>query len=137
MNEKQTTLNRIYAFGKMLGKCTTQKDFAEKIGVHPTTISQALRGEEKYLTDKVMRLATLWAKAEGIEYEEGSAAVQAQPRPEQKPDIVIPAATAELYTAMAKSIDRLTALVERLQPGATAFQGAVYPGQKNYRIDGE
>lgn len=137
MNEKQAKLNRIYAFGKMQGKCTTQKDFAEKIGVHPTTMSQALRGEERYLTDKVMRLATLWAKAEGIEYEGMPAQAQAPVQPEPKPDIVIPAATAELYTAMAKSIDRLTALVELLQPGATAFQGAVYPGQKNYRIDGK
>ena len=97
--------------------------------MNQSTITNALKGNEKYLTESILRRLQSW--------ERQVLGASTQPQPEQKPDIVIPAATAELYTAMAKSIDRLTALVERLQPGATAFQGAVYPGQKNYRIDGK
>ena len=41
----------------------------------------------------------------------------------------------DLYTSMAKSIDRLTALVERLQPGASAFTSLGNQAPKNYRIE--
>lgn len=129
METKKDYINRLLNEARMRGLCKTQKDFAALVGMDQSTISNALKGNEKYLTDSIIRRLESW--------ERQVLGASTTPQPEQKPDIVIPAATAELYTAMAKSIDRLTALVERLQPGATAFQGAVYPGQKNYRIDGE
>lgn len=131
METKKDYINRLLNEARMRGLCKTQKEFAALVGMDQSTISNALKGNEKYLTDSIIRRLKSW------ERQVLNPAAKAQPQPEQKPDIIIPAATAELYTAMAKSIDRLTALVERLQPGATAFQGAVYPGQKNYRIDGE
>ena len=129
METKKDYINRLLNEARMRGLCKTQKDFAALVGMDQSTISNALKGNEKYLSDSIIRRLESW--------ERQVLGASTTPQPEQKPDIVIPAATAELYTAMAKSIDRLTALVERLQPGATAFQGAVYPGQKNYRIDGE
>ena len=129
METKKDYINRLLNEARMRGLCKTQKDFAALVGMDQSTISNALKGNEKYLTDSIIRRLESW--------ERQVLGASTTPQPEQKPDIVIPAATAELYTAMAKSIDRLTALVERLQPGATAFQGTVYPGQKNYRIDGE
>ena len=129
METKKDYINRLLNEARMRGLCKTQKDFAALVGMDQSTISNALKGNEKYLTDSIIRRLESW--------ERQVLGASTTPQPEQKPDIVIPAATAELYTAMAKSIDRLTALVERLQPGASAFQGAVYPGQKNYRIDGE
>ena len=129
METKKDYINRLLNEARMRGLCKTQKDFAALVGMDQSTISNALKGNEKYLTDSIIRRLESW--------ERQVLGASTTPQPEQKPDIVIPAATAELYTAMAKSIDRLTALVERLQPGATAFQGAVYPGQKNYRIDGK
>ena len=129
METKKDYINRLLNEARMRGLCKTQKDFAALVGMDQSTISNALKGNEKYLTDSIIRRLESW--------ERQVLGASTTPQPEQKPDIVIPAATAELYTAMAKSIDRLTALVERLQPGASAFQGAVYPGQKNYRIDGK
>ena len=129
METKKDYINRLLNEARMRGLCKTQKDFAALVGMDQSTISNALKGNEKYLTDSIIRRLESW--------ERQVLGASTTPQPEPKPDIVIPAATAELYTAMAKSIDRLTALVERLQPGATAFQGTVYPGQKNYRIDGE
>ena len=129
METKKDYINRLLNEARMRGLCKTQKDFAALVGMDQSTISNALKGNEKYLSDSIIRRLESW--------ERQVLGASTTPQPEQKPDIVIPAATAELYTAMAKSIDRLTALVERLQPGATAFQGAAYPGQKNYRIDGK
>ena len=129
METKKDYINRLLNEARMRGLCKTQKDFAALVGMDQSTISNALKGNEKYLTDSIIRRLESW--------ERQVLGASTTPQPEKKPDIVIPAATAELYTAMAKSIDRLTALVERLQPGASAFQGAVYPGQKNYRIDGK
>ena len=130
MNENLETLERIFAQARLSGKCKTQKEFAELIGVHPSTMSLAMKGEPKYLTPKLLRMVTQWARLEGIDGEPAPA-----PKQEARPDIVIPAATIDLYTSMAKSIDRLTLLVERLQPGASAFSGAY--GQKNYLTDGK
>ena len=130
METKKDYINRLLNEARMRGLCKTQKEFAALVGMDQSTISNALKGNEKYLTDSIIRRLESWER-------QVLGASTTPVQPEQKPDIVIPAATAELYTAMAKSIDRLTALVERLQPGATAFQGAVYPGQKNYRIDGK
>ena len=128
MNEKKEILERIFASARLHGKCKTQKEFAELVGVHPSTISMAFKGNEKYLTDKLIRMVTQWARLEGVEGEKAP-----QPK-DDRPDIVIPAATMDLYTSMAKSIDRLTALVERMQPGSSAFSGA-YTAPKNYPAD--
>lgn len=130
MNEKHEILERVFAAARLRGKCKTQKDFAEMVGVHPSTISLAMKGDEKYLTDKLIRVVTQWARIEGID---GDPIPQPQAR-DSRPDIVIPAATMDLYTSMAKSIDRLTALVERLQPGASAYSGAAY-APKKYTAD--
>lgn len=125
MNEKLETLERIFAAARLAGKIKSQKDFALAIGVHPSSMSCALNGDERYLTDKLMRMATQWARLEGIEGEPA-------PKPkDNRPDILIPAATMDLYTSMAKSIDRLTAIVERLQPGASAFT-TMQTTQKNF-----
>ena len=129
MNENLETLERIFAAARMAGKCKTQKEFANLVGVHPSTISLAMNGDPKYLTPKLMRMIKQWARLEGIA---GEPPVTA-PVQETRPDIVIPAATMDLYTSMAKSIDRLTALVERLQPGASTFAGAYTP--KNYSTE--
>ena len=126
MNENLEILERIFAEARLTGKCKTQKEFAELIGVHPSTMSLAMKGDPKYLTNKLIRMATQWARLEGVNS-------NPEPPKDNRPDIVIPAATMDLYTSMAKSIDRLTALVERLQPGASAYSGAYT--QKNPLAD--
>lgn len=93
--------------------------------MNPSTISQALSGNDKYLTDSLIKRFQAWEK----QVLGATSPVMQQ----EKPDIVIPAATMDLYTSMAKSIDRLTALVERMQPGASAFSGAYAP--KNFPTD--
>lgn len=126
--EKKDYLTRIYYAARARGICHNQKEFAEAMGVNQSTISQALAGNEKYLTDRLIRNVKRWVEWSGVLTLETK-------EPEKKPDIVIPHETMELYTAMAKSIDRLTSLVERLQPGASAFSGVPGFAPKNSRLE--
>ena len=131
-NEKKDRLVSIYRAAKDAGIIATQKDFAEALGVNYTSISAAMNGNERALTDRFCQRVEFWAQAQGIGPENaGKTALRANY--DTRPDIVIPAATMDLYTSMAKSIDRLTALLERLQPGASAYSGAYT--QKNPLAD--
>jgi transcriptional regulator with XRE-family HTH domain len=124
-------ITRIFNEARARGLCKNQKQFADLMGMNPSTISNALQGKERYLTKSVVRRFKSWEALALGENRPG-----AQPQQDTRPDILIPAATMDLYTSMAKSIDRLTALVERLEPGASAFVGAM-PTQKNYQTNGK
>ena len=131
MESKKDYVNRLLNEARLQGLCKNKGEFAELLGMNPSTISHALKGEEKYLTDSILRRFRSWERQVLRKGEDQPA----QPVPEDnRPDIVIPAATMDLYTSMAKSIDRLTALVERLQPGASSFT-FTQPAPKNFRIE--
>ena len=132
METKKDYLERIFFEARKAGLCKTQKEFAALLGMNPSTISNALKGDEKYLTESILRRVQAW---ETQVLRRDSPGPSSAPVQDTRPDIVIPAATMDLYTAMAKSIDRLTALVERLQPGASAF--SIQPGlsPKNSRTE--
>lgn len=51
-NNKQKDLENIYRVLVGAGHVINKKDFANKIGADPATISNALKGKEGYLTDK-------------------------------------------------------------------------------------
>lgn len=123
---KKETLEKIFALARMKGLCKTQKEFAELVSVHPSTISLAMKGDPKYLTDKLVLAVERWAKIEGLE----------DPQPEQpaQPDILIPAATAALYNNMSETIRIQAEIIARLQGGATRFPVDGY-APKNTRTD--
>ena len=132
METKKDYLEKVFFEARMQGLCKTQKEFADLLGMNQSTVSNALKGDEKYLTNSIVRRVQAWER----QVLNGSVSNKAQaqaPAQDNRPDIVIPAATMDLYTSMAKSIDRLTALVERLQPGASAYSGAYT--QKNPLAD--
>ena len=112
---EENILQKVYEEGRRRGLFHTKKEFAEALDVNPSTLSQALSGNEKYLSARLRERAKMYATQHFYEKQPH----QQEPSP---PDITIPAATVELYTAMAKSIDRLTALVERIQ--ATGYNYA-------------
>lgn len=130
MESKQEYVNRVFNEARARGLCKNQKEFAQLLGMDQSTISNALQGREKYLTDSLVRRVRAWD-------EQVLNAYRPAPGTDTRPDLVIPAATIDLYTSMAKSIDRLTALVERMQPGASAFAGVPDYAPKNFRTDGK
>ncbi len=124
MEDKKDYLLRVFNLARAKGLCRTQMEFSELLGVHKSTISSALHRPD-YLTDNLIRRVKLWAKQNGVEEDE-------KPKP-QEPDIIIPAATAQLYNNMSETIRIQAELIARLQTGA----GVYAPAQKNYLRDGK
>lgn len=128
MESRKDYINRIFNEARTLGLCRKQKEFADLLGMNTSTLSNALRGDERYLSDSFIKRVQAWE------------AQVLQPRRAEKevsrPDIVIPAATADLYNNMSETIRIQAELIARLQTGiATAMPGAYAP--KNYRTDGD
>lgn len=44
-------LQRLHNLARLAGVCTTRKEFAEFLGVGQSSITQAFKGDERYLTD--------------------------------------------------------------------------------------
>lgn len=124
MEEKKDYVSRIYNLARAKGLCHTQTEFGELVGMNKSTISGAMKGG-RYCTDNLVRRIKLWAENVGLEGEE-------KPKPKE-PDIIIPAATAQLYNNMSETIRIQAELIARLQTGA----GVYAPAQKNYLRDGK
>lgn len=130
METKQEYVNRIYNEARMYGLCSSQKEFAELLGMDQSTISNALRGRDGYLTDSIIRRFQTW------EFQVLDGKRPNKPKEPERPDIIIPAATADLYNNMSETIRIQAELIARLQTGmAAAMPGAYAP--KNFQTDGK
>lgn len=128
METKKDYINRIYNLARMRGLCRNQKEFSELLAMNQSTISKALLGDERYITENFLRRVRIWVEQMGLEVEES--------KQEKKPDIIIPAATADLYNNMSETIRIQAELIARLQTGmAAAMPGAYAP--KNFQTDGK
>lgn len=131
MEDKKDYITRIYKEARLRGLCNTQGEFAQLLGMNQSTISNALKGDEKYLTDNFIRRVKAWAGQ--MLTERGNETTMQAPAP----DIVIPAATATLYNNMSETIRLQAEIIARLQVGiATSVPAGVY-APKNYRTDGK
>lgn len=126
MEEKKEYINRVFRDAIAAGLCRKQKEFAELLGLDPSTMSSVLNGKEKYLTDSVIRRIQAWEK-QVLEPRRGS-----QPYQQQRPDIVIPAATADMYNNMSETIRIQAEIISRLQGGAALYPApfSVPPSKK-------
>lgn len=128
METKKDYVNRVFNEARALNLCRTQKDFAELLSMDKSTLSGALRGYDRYLTDSFIRRLQTWEK-QVLEPKRG-------PRPEEKtaqPDILIPAATATLYNNMSETIRIQAELIARLQGSMVAGFAPAHTAPKNYR----
>jgi hypothetical protein len=127
METKKEYLNRIFNLARMRGLCRTQGDFARLLGMNQGTISKALKGEEGFCTDSICRRVKIWAAGQGLEQMAESVA---SPKP-QRPDIVIPAETADLYNNMSETIRIQAELIARLQGVGARGLGVFGVAEKN------
>ena len=127
MEPKKDFISRIYNQARMRGLCKNQGEFAELLAMNQSTISKALQGDERYLTDNFIRRVKIWAEQTGIE--------KADERPQPSaPDIIIPAATANLYNNMSETIRIQAEIIARLQAGIPGGYAGVY-APKNSRLE--
>lgn len=102
--EKLATLTEIYRRAVGTGKCRNQKEFAVFLGVTNTTLSSAMNGSERHLTESLVNRAKAW-EAANFDGE--------KVRQPERPPIVIPAETQDMYNNMARAIADLTDLLRR------------------------
>ncbi|MCM1354721.1 MAG: hypothetical protein NC229_08685 [Bacteroides sp.] len=55
ITEKVAKLTKMFNTARLRGQCRTQQDFANFIGINNISLSKALNGEEKYLTDNLFK----------------------------------------------------------------------------------
>ena len=122
-SEKIALIVDAYNQLRVRGIVRTQGDFARLLGVSQSSVSGARHGDERYLTDSLVeRVRAL------VNFHPDVAphvAVQAREEPE---GVFIPEKTLELYTSLAKTCDRLSAIVDRMLPADPAVK-------KNYTLE--
>ena len=67
-----------------------------------------MNGNERYLTESLV------AKATQCLNQYGDGTLPAVPAEKERPDVIIPWETMEMYTSMSKSIERLTDMINRM-----------------------
>lgn len=128
METRKDYITRIFNEARALGLCKKQKDFADLLGMNSSTLSNALRGDERYLSDSFVRRVQAWEQ-QVLEPRRGEKELS-------RPDIVIPAATADLYNNMSETIRVQAEIIARLQSGIIGAVPGVY-APKNFQTDGK
>jgi len=122
-SEKIALLVDAYNRLRVRGIVKTQGDFAKMLGVSQSSVSGARHGDDRYLTNALIeRVQALIADTPGFAPQ--SPAIKR----EDEGGVFIPEKTLELYTSLAKTCDRLSAIVDRMMPAAQS-------GGKNYSAD--
>lgn len=132
METKKDYVNRVFNEARALNLCRTQKEFAELLGMDKSTLSGALRGYDRFLTDSFVKRMQAWEK-QVLDPKRGPRSSVQQERAAPQPDIIIPAATATLYNNMSETIRIQAELIARLQGSMVAGFAPAHLAPKNYR----
>ena len=118
--EKQSYIIRIYNLACARGLCRTKQEFSGLLEMNYSTISSAMNGNERFLTDSLIFKVQKLSRRYQLDGEEAD--------PMQPPTaggVWLPAETAQLYNNMSETI--------RLQAEMLAiYQRGMMPSQKNY-----
>lgn len=104
--EKKHYLTQVYLAARAAGLCKTQAQFADLLEVERSGLSSAMNGNEKYLTDSLIRKVRSWARGNNLE---GDA-----PQKPKAPDIIIPAATVKMYENLTETIRLQAEMLARM-----------------------
>lgn len=128
-NEKLDIIWGFYQYLLAEGAVKKKGDYAEFLGVSRNVVSGAMNGNESMLTDNLcVKIQALEKKARSIK--DGARIAPQSPaiKREEQSGVFIPEKTLELYTSLAKTCDRLSAIVDRMLPADPA-------AKKNYSAD--
>lgn len=129
MESKKDYINRIYNLARLRGLCKTQGEFAQQIGLNQGSMSKALKGDPHFANDSLVRRIQIWAAQAGLE--QLGSAPEREPEKPKRPDIVIPAETADLYNNMSETIRIQAELIARLQGVGAHGLGVFGVAEKN------
>lgn len=124
LEERKSYILRIYNLASAKGLCRTRAEFATLVGTNPSVLSAALNGNERNLTDSLVRKVQSLSRKYQLDGEE------ADPQfPPTTGGVWLPAETAQLYNNMSETIRLQAEMLLVLQKGITP--------QKNYARDGK
>ena len=120
-------LKEIYDELRAEGVVTTQKDFAQMLEIHYTTLSAAMNGKKNVLNPKLIARAEQFLKNihnPAVAKTGGCGNDNPHILPHPSRGIVIPQETMELYTNLSRTAAQLAETLDRLLSGETK-KGAV------------
>ena len=139
LDERRHYLERVFQLARIDKLVKNQKDFALQLGIAPATLSLALKGDERYLTDnleiKVRYYAIQNNLEEGVREMESKAETQAA-KNQQGPGVFIPEETRAMFDNMAETIRIQAQLLAQFQ-GTGLMAGAIMQTPKNFRTEGK
>ena len=130
LDERRAYIQQIFNLARINVVCSNQKEFAEKIGVNRSTLSLALKGDARYLTEGLEVRVRYFAQQYELDLSPAPASREHQAQPS---GIYIPQETLDLYTNLSETCRNLSAIVARLGIQAPAQPGWTAP--KNYQTD--
>lgn len=139
LDERRRYLERVFQLARIDKLVKNQKDFALQLGIAPATLSLALKGDERYLTDnleiKVRYYAIQNNLEEGVREMESKAETQAA-KNQQSSGVFIPEETRAMFDNMAETIRIQAQLLAQFQ-GSGLMAGAIMQTPKNFRTEGK
>ena len=112
LEEKRIYLNQTFNAALGAGLCRTSKQFAELVGVDKSSVSSAMNGSERHLTDNFIEKVHRWAVQFGLE-EDASVPVPPPVMPKTDGGVWIPHETLELYNNIAATCRNLSEILKR------------------------
>lgn len=128
MNDKKEYIRNVMLKAMAAGLCSKQFEFAQILGVSRSGLSAALNGDEKNLTDSLVRKVRSFAIEHGLE--ETPTAV-----PQSENGFWVPEAFRQTMENMSETIRIQAQLLAQYQ--GTGVVGLGLHAPKNFRADGK
>lgn len=109
IEERRFYLNLVYQKALGANKTSSVSQWADQLEINRSTLSSAMNGRPQACTNSLVRRVRSWAMENGLDTEER----ETKPAEPQRPPIVIPAETLDLYTNLSRAIADLADIVRR------------------------
>lgn len=127
MNDKKEYIRNVMLKAMAAGLCSKQFEFAQILGVSRSGLSAALNGDEKNLTDSLVRKIRAFALEHGLEESSTTAA--------PTDGFWVPEAFRQTMENMSETIRIQAQLLAQYQ--GTGVVGLGLHAPKNFRVDGK
>lgn len=120
MDKKTEFIRQAYRAAVDAGFAGSQQDWADALGVNRTTLSAAMNGNPRALTDKFMHKVRKWVEAHGLTID-GEAPAE-QPAPSGEGGVFIPEKARVMFENMTEALRWQAQMLAAYQMGASPAQ---------------
>ena len=112
--EKIAYLKKVYSLAVLKGLCSTRKEFAALVGINDKTLSSAVNGNPKNLTDSLIGRVEVFAMKNNLEVKD-KAVLTTMVRPADQKGIFLPEETRAMYENMSETIKIQAQIIAQMQ----------------------